>query len=919
MMNRRLLTAGLLLTLLVPLHAFGAKPLYERMKEAVEEQIAREKFDEEIVPYLNAVYKEDWETTEDRIRDFLKGDAGKACNDMEKADDLLSCEDLARRLDQLAEDETRIRTIGRLLQASASSYELPISDLPGRTTKLSADLRAILNIWSAGTGSVKSNINTPIIRSFSADPDIFEPLLTDIGETLETMDDEQMTAAIWRYQYGVRLILNEKSPRFPGPYQDAHSGPGTERQYLFKHWTDLEANLKAVWDTIKDDTFSPPLSANETVYYTFPKSLFESSLPDNVIVWARIDGDSAAGFPFGDVGLQWEVPLEPVLPSLIEEGGSSSSAKAILGGTYPDEPAFEQDEVMEPVDGRGLCTSPVNERGYLCRAFTVISPDERCPVVPGSDPNEVELVYCTNPADGPPQGPWCCNAARNKCSQTATSTQCVTEGGSPSADVQGCAANGCPVPVINPVFCCLKDQGNRCTETINSATCVEQGGSPSETEQGCVANGCSLPAPKQQRFTAAGADVCREIKWKEPAPFDPNTQCKIALRCSNNCVPGVSASAVTGLKQADGTIEICVSEDTEFANTYLIFHELIHANQICSSPPGHNPTAGTLDEKNAICCKREGEGYHAQCAMMERDGVFLNPDGSRITSSDGIPINAETCAEAWTNFACGAQQGYRGCFMSRTYTQPFMQKLIEAGDRNPKGVPALCSEASNTSGMDPRVKQFIELIESRDDVCRPGEVNLYRNRIGNNACYIGQCVEMSIEMHRIAAGQTPGSVGDQMAPWDAPETGTPLGNVLMNPPLTQGRLPSYRPELLMREMEAALCQLQGLPPRTPPILCAVDAQRQLEMTQQIGADTAMGLANQQQEQKASLQDLLDLSQGVGARAGTNMYGQYLRESNRSFAGILTMANELLEELDKIDFPTEMCPAGKDLPPPVTSN
>lgn len=574
---------------------------------------------------------------------------------------------------------------------------------------------------------------------------------------------------------------------------------------------------------------------------------------------------------------------------------------------------------MEPIDGRGLCTSPVNERGYLCRAFTVVSPDERCPVVPGADPNEVQLVYCTNPADGPPQGPWCCNAAKNKCSQTATSTQCVTEGGSPSADAQGCAANGCPVPVINPVFCCLKNQGNRCTETINSATCVEQGGSPSETEQGCKANGCNLPAPKQQRFTLSGPDVCREIKWKESTPFDPNTQCKVAMRCGTNCVPGVNASAVTEAKNAQGVIPICMST-TETSPTYLLVHELIHAYQKCDRPVGFNPYTGmTQVQRGAACCMVEGEAYQAQCAMMERDGVFLDANGDRKNSSSGVPFNAETCMEAFTHFACGEQQGYKGCFMSRTYDGNFFTELQTAITNNPLGVPSSCVDAIDTGKMDARVKQFIETIESRDDVCRPGEVNVYKNRIGNNACYIGQCVEQSIELHRIAAGQTPGSVGDQMAPWDAPETGTPLGNVLMNPPLSQGRLPAYRPELLMREMEAALCQLQGLPPRTPPILCAVDAMRQLELTQQIGADTAMGLANQQQEQKASLQDLLDLSQGVGARAGTNMYGQYLRESNRSFAGILSMANELLEELDKIDFPTEMCPAGKDLPAPVTSD
>lgn len=800
---RRLITGGLCLSvLLLPQLAAGSTPLYERMKKAVEEEIAREEVDETVVPFLRLVYEEDWRLEDDDIRGILKGEGPRVCGDAQPdkpIDDLLSCFEIEARVQQLARDENRVRSFGRTLQAAATSYELPISDLPGRTLKLAADLRAILNIWSAGTGSVKTTINTPLIRTYTAEPDTFRTLLTDIGEELETMDDEQMIAAVWRYQYGLRLIRGDRAPRFPAPETPENSGPGTERQYQYKRWNDLESRLEAVWNEIQDDTFDPPLSSKETVYYTFSRDLRDETLPDNVIVWARLDGDAENGRPFSDVGLQWEVPIDPVMPSLKKEGEDV----AILGGDYPPEPATFTDDGSEPLEGRGLCTSPVADRGYLCRPFTVVPPEERCPEDPDApaDPNTIGLVYCTNTG--------------------------------------------------------------------------------------------SL------RFTAAGPDVCREIAWKPSEPFNPQTRCRVELSC-NPCGPD-------GMRKGgDGTIQTCI-ESPSGNGTYDTYHSLVHAYQLCDQEPGFDPYADLSDEeKNIACCQMEGEAYRAQCAMMERDGVF-----------EGTPYNAESCAEALANAACGPSRDMKGCFTSRTYPDDFAQQLMAAAaGSNPEEVPASCEEAIDPETMDERVKQLKEAVEMRDDVCRPGEVNLYKNRIGNNACYIGQCVEMSAELHRIAAGRTPGTVQDQVAPWDDPQSATPLGNVLLNPPTTQARLPSYRPEQFMRELEIALCQLQGLPPRTPPILCAVDARRQLEYARGMGLEATGGLTEQDSEQTLSADDLLDLAQGVGARLGTGLYGNYLRESNRSFAGILSMANELLEELKKIDFPTQMCPVSPGLPPPV---
>ncbi len=787
----------------------GAAGLYERVTEIVRtEQASEREIEDSVARYVAAAFREDsFDLKAEEVTAIVRGQGHSVCQTRE-GPTFAKCMGVIERVTQLANDENRIRLIGRMLQASATAYELPISDLPGRTLQLSNDLRGILNIWSAGTGNIVSTMRDAQIRTIEADESVLEPLLLAAGMELASLPPEEKIAAVWRYQYGVRLVRGSRAPTFPVPVIPSTSGPGTESQFLTHRWNDLEMALMKIWDEIEDDTFDPPLSAGETVYISFSTELLGRTVSDNIIVWARVDGDPV--HPFGDVGLQWETPLEPVLPSLLTATGG-----VIPGGNYPPEPVSTANNVTTLRDGQGLCTSAIAQRGYLCRPFVLTAANERCPFEPQGAPDAIKLGHCERIGD--------------------------------------------------------------------------------------------------QRFTAAGADVCREIAWKDKEQFNPNTQCKVALRCSQNCTPGVQASAKVDLKDANGVISVCVNEQTEFANTYLLYHELIHVYQNCSLPVGFDPVAGkTQEERNAICCRREGEGYRAQCDMMERDGVF-----DSLPSVDGIPLNAETCAESWTDFACGEQQGFNGCYTSYSYTPTFRQAMAEASGKNPKNVPASCSAAINLTTMDPRVKALKESIERRDDVCTPANRTTYKNRIGNNLCYIGQCAEQSVELHTIAGGRTPAGVGDEEAPWTSPLTGTPLGNILMNPPLSQAQLPSYRPALLVREAEIALCQAQGLPPYTPPILCMVGADRQLGIARSTVTDVAGGLMQQRTEQEQLLADLLEVTPALGTRVGTDLYSRYLREANRSFAGILAMAVQLFHEIQTVEFPTEMCPIGSGLP--TTSN
>jgi hypothetical protein len=838
-MKRFSVIAGIALTLLPLGAAAQQKTLYQRIVEQVRDERAVQSVDEEVLTFVRlAVEDEEWNLTNDEIEEVVKGFGWKVCGDKPTeaiGESSAECTRMISTVNDIAKDQQEVRRLGRTLQSIATGYELPLSDLPDRALRLSADLQGILNIWSAGTGSIQTSRTPPVTRNITIPEDDnadvnqedVGDLLDDLARELRDLTEEPRIAAVWRYSQGVRLIRDERSPRFIPPEFGSGADVGKEGQYLAWRWNDdddcdqsdnscIEKYLMDLWDMMQDLPVDPPLTSSETAYVLFPAQMLSQKMPDNIIVWVRLDGDSTNDYPFGDAGLQWSVPLEPVQPSLFfEDEDNDDELTPILGGEYPPELEGPGEDPDISPEGNMLCTGPGMLRGYLCRPIPSKA-EKKCPNPRGTG-NGIQLVTCT--------------------------------------------------------------------------------------DTGSVA----------LRYTNASSDVCREISWKKSAPFDPQTQCKIAFRCSSNCAPGAQASAVTSLKKPDGTIEICMNHQTEFANTYLLYHELAHAYDLCDDPPGFAPFSGkTTEEQNELCCRREGEGYAAQCAMMERDGVFEDGNGNPIVI-DGIPMNTETCAEVWADFACGPQQGYKGCYTSRDYSDAFKNELIRIGKNNPKGLAASCSDAINPQKMDPRVEALKELVERRDDVCRPDEVTEYKNRIGNNLCYVGQCVEQSIEQHRMTPGRRPGTISDMAAPWNDPMTGSPLGNLLTSPVVSDDAFPIYQPYLLVRTLDGALCQSVGLPALSPSVLCLAEANRQLELTRESGLQTALGLLGQNLEQQENLHDLTDLARGIGARAGTEIYGNYLRNSTRSFADIIDMANTLLKQLKNVEFPTQMCPTDPGLP------
>lgn len=803
-MRRLALFAGMLL--LVPLTAAAAETnLYDVFRKQVEKEYGEKTVDQPVIEFLQLVYKNRWGMRPQEIQAAIRGKPWLACAvedssfdpESPNARNVAECDRALRNIQLLSEEEQNLRVFGRQLLRMSAAQELPLTEFPGRPFHLATDLSGIINIWRAGTGSVQNTVTGAMLlrtRPLTDDEvDRIREAWEDVagaarGRAGSGQNEEYTNGLIWYFQYGARLRAGARSPEYPPPINDGRSGPGTERQYLFHRDYDTTAGvfLTALWNRLPKGpgAFDPPLSKNEVAYVLFPDEL-TNMLPENIVVWARIDGGTyepgvGESYPLGDVGYAWKYPVEPLLPSLLSteyEPGVGDGTKPILGGRYPPEPANPRSsnddgspagpDAKEPIDGRGLCSMAVAQRGYLCRPLTVTS-EERCPPTDGqSGENVITLVSCR--LEGPP------------------------------------------------------------------------------------------------KLTVAGADVCQDIEWRNDIQ-SASEQCTVPAGMNSE-------------------------------------YELVKIQQRCIMKVD-NPYAGKSEkEQDALCCRLEGEAHLVACKPLAVDGVLRTGEDNVPLVIDGIPVTTKVCMEIHRLKSCRETLG-------RDVRCPVTSELLTADDAIKITDPDNPENGANRP-IDPdrplRVAARIRAITRHFPVCTPGTESTYKNTIGNNACYIGQCVEETLELHRLTAGRSPAVVGDGAFPHDDPSTGDALAKMLRSVPTSSPPLPSYRPQMVMRTLEDALCQLQGLPAATPPHLCAFAPSRRLELPFSDGATTARSIIYNADEQRDATALTEQIASALGSRIGTDMQGQYLRIGTKTLSEVVALANTLLQEANTVTFPTDMCP------------
>lgn len=849
------------------------KSLYELMKKASEKE---REVTEAIQSYAVKASKPAYEIKRDNVLDAVLAKRSQLCD--KKGPDgtqitEFACNDLIDAVKKVVAREMKIVELGRELQSIATSYELPLRAGQDGDASVTTSTMGILNIWRArgeetkettqpapAAGTKKSD---PLMRSLRIDETDTESIAKKIATALKEIDnepgiaEEQRKAAVWRYNAGVRLVKGERGALpVPEEYEKKESPP--ERQYLFKKWESVEQPLTEIWNLMKSTDFTPPLKKGEVVLFSFSKK----EMPDNVRLWGYIEAKGYKDYD-GDVGLEWAVPIDPVFPSILKKG--SDETEPILGWEYPPEPvkaadsasSFLRNEEKEPQDGRVLCNGPFARLGYLCRT-----------------PDEESGIKCKESSDGKED-----KILLTKCTENVPPR--------PKPKKEG------------------KEEDSKYKDPEDKDAKTE----PEKKEE-----------PKRQTIT--GPDVCRDIDWQEGG-FDVQHDCKIEISCEEKCSETATIGAVTQPKNGQGVIKICMTKDKiQFPATYLLYHELTHAQQYCVLPIGASPfeidkkklaemTDKEIERENLKCCQAEGEGNAAQCDLLEQDGVFLNADGSRKLSSTGIPFDAETCMEALRYVSCspgGGLERFEGCPTSRMYPNSFVDEIYEAMKNNVADVPEKCEDAIKTP--DARMEALKESIENVENVCTPGNATQFQNSIAGTLCLIGACAETSLEKHTAIPGRTGFGVQDEAYPWDGDLKQPPKsGTFLLGIPEGSVILPEYHPRRLLQKLDADLCQQVGLPPKSPSILCVLEAKRRFGTPLQDYMAMAQGLASNAVEQTVAVSQREELSMAVGIRIGTALYADEIRRFGLSLGEIMRTAERLLKAMKDTTFPTEMCQIG----------
>ena len=153
---------------------------------------------------------------------------------------------------------------------------------------------------------------------------------------------------------------------------------------------------------------------------------------------------------------------------------------------------------------------------------------------------------------------------------------------------------------------------------------------------------------------------------------------------------------------------------------------------------------------------------------------------------------------------------------------------------------------------------------------------------------------------------------DQDFPWDSCEREDPrVGELAMPPAITSPKFPLYRPALVLQEMDLALCQINGLPAQTPPILCAFNALKRLGLPTEFQMQSADDLVLQPKQYETTGLGIQHAAPAIGSRIVSDMFTQYLRTGSRHFADLLNMTHHMFNRIGNLEFPTAMCPRHTD--------
>ncbi|HLD78805.1 MAG TPA: hypothetical protein VJB16_07290, partial [archaeon] len=183
-MKRTALSIGLLL-LLTPILPAEAT-LYDTIRTMVEQEEQTAEIAPDIARYVSALLADRWGVTIEDVSQLARNEWWDVCGRLSESDrgkSLTECMHMTQEVQAMLKQEINVQRLGHDLQAIASGYEVPVSDVPGRPVRLSADLRGIISLWSAGTGSIKGATGS-LIRTKTVDLRAMSGLTLRVGGVL---------------------------------------------------------------------------------------------------------------------------------------------------------------------------------------------------------------------------------------------------------------------------------------------------------------------------------------------------------------------------------------------------------------------------------------------------------------------------------------------------------------------------------------------------------------------------------------------------------------------------------------------------------------------------------------------------------------------------------------------------------------
>ena len=780
---------------------------------------------------------------------------------------LFRCEEIQTAIAELVHREQRVRRLGRELFINAGSYEIGIAEYPGSFVGFPPAFASIAHVWSSGTDRMFTSdpFIDMTVEHYPAPLSTIETKFNDLKTALEdlrygeehTEHIEALSAALARYLYGYKPVRNE------GPCTEGMPDSGDELGLLGARWCDVERALNNVWTAATASL--PPVGSERLV--VFPTWAYRDL---NIIVWVNNH----------DAGIDWEVPLDPPLPRIINDRAyreciESASDPDMCGATFPPT-LLPGGDTLSPPDSqdatRGVCRMDMGKLGFLCRTL---------------EQNECSIAYTPVLDDRP------------------------YVGNPHQTDTDGARVGVLPGTIIGRIMRRFTGPGGTPT-----------GGDPPPIDEQRVGSGMYLglcikpPLRSPVLFSPSGPNVCGlgGLRHATETPTVVDTparqedilpgkcsHCAVDLYCADECTGG---GAFVEPKGADGIQHICLPPTIGGSGStavlkHLIVHEMVHAQQNCNQP------RDTFTSSLERCCSSEYQAYLAQCIMLDRDGILA--DLRYDYRGEPMIVTPEVCAATLSTLHC---ESFGQCSDVPVVPIDFSNALIQAVDRHATSLKLPTSCANAVNNVDARVKS---MKASLPTVCTPECRSEYENSIGNNLCFVGQCIEQSIEEERLVPGRMTHNVGDEAFPWDScygddplAQNSPPIGSQLVLPSMAFPVIPEYRPWDIANLTDRALCQMLGLPPRTPPTLCQAEITTTLSRPLSDTFDMMIAIAKSVDSQLDPAEEIQRMAPNIGARYAATLYRMQAGPVGRAYAEILSAAATLLEDIGATAFPETMC-------------